>query len=325
MRKIFMIVFTVICFTISGHAETKIADLDKLVAEGKGEKEADGVYTLRERVIINGKELPKTEYGGLYSSRNLEYFLLRDFILTPKHDNIAKLFDKKGNLIWDLKDPGDIAKALISDNGIVALFYGVIGTTSGVLLIDKNGKEIKAITSGYSISGDTVENLYEDHAQFAKNSDMLFVLAYFTKKQLVLLGLDATGEINYFEKVNPSMNKMRDWYARVYFNPRQNQVLIDSSGIGEAPPMLSYWSFPQKKIFSKKTNKDEVIVNASFADNDDILLRIKQKGGAKAIRRLSPDGKEKYSKSDINKMDSRERVLINEKLLDVRSLNWGRE
>lgn len=323
MKKIFILGFTILCFGISGHAETKIADLDKLVAEGKGKKEAEGVYTLRDRVVINGKEFSKTEYGGLYSSRNLEYFLFNDF--DPKIRHIAKLFDKKGNLLWDLKKPGEISRAIISDKGIVALFYGEIGTTSVLQIIGKNGQKIKTIQAGDPFDDDNIGNLYEDHAQFAKNSDMLFVLAYFQAKQLVLLGLDETGEVKYFEKVNPSIKDIDDWYARVYFNPRLKQVLIDSSGIGETPPMLTYWSFPQKEIFSKKTNKDEVIVNAAFGDNDDILLRVKKRDGAKTIRRLGPDGKEKYNKSEINKMDARERGLIGEKLLDVRSLNWGRE
>lgn len=324
MKKIFILGFTILCFGISGHAESKIADLDKLVAEGKGEKEADGVYTLRKKVIINGKELPKTEFGGLYSSRNLEYFLFND--VDPKLKYIAKLFDKKGNLIWDLKNPGDISRAIISDNGMVALFYGVIGTTSGVLIYDKSGRRIKAIVEGDSISGDIVENLYEYEAQFAKNSDMLFVLAYFTEKQLVLLGIAETGEIKYFQKVTGSPIKDIDnWYARVYFNPKRNQVLIDSSGIGDAPPMLSYWSFPQKIIFSNKTDNKEVITNASFIDNDDILLLVKKKGGTKAVRQLSPNGIGKGEKSDTKKMDERERSVMNEKLLKVGSLNWGRE
>ena len=121
------------------------------------------------------------------------------------------------------------------------------------------------------------------------------------------------------------MKDIDNWYARVYFNSNRNQVLIDSSGVGDAPPMLSYWSFPQKIIFSNKTDKDEVITNASFADNDDILLLVKKKNGIKTVRRLSPNGIGKGEKSDIKKMDDRERGVMSEKLLKVGSLNWGRE
>lgn len=124
MKKIFILGFVILCFGISGHAETKIADLDKLVAEGKGEKKTDGVYLLTDKVVINGKEFSKTKYGVLYSSRNLEYFLFRDYIKTPKRDNIARLFDKKGDLIWDLKNPGGFSRVIISGNGMVAVSMG---------------------------------------------------------------------------------------------------------------------------------------------------------------------------------------------------------
>jgi len=326
MKRIFLIVFAILCFGLSGHAEMKIADLDKLVVEGKGEKKADGVYLLPDKVVINGKEFPKTKHAALYSSRNLEYFLLEDYVLNLKtYSHIAMLFDKHGNLLWDLKKPGDISMALISDKGFVALLYGEAGTTSVLQIIDKSGKKIKKIQAGDPIYGDILGNLYEDDVQFAKNSDMLFVLAYFQDKQLVLLGIDGAGEIKYFQKVNPSMKSLRLWYARVYFNPKQAQILIDSSGIGDAPPMLSYWSFPQNIIFSKKTNQDEVIINASFADNDDALLLIKRKDGSKMVRRLSPDGREKTNKSDVKKMDTQEQILNNEKPIKVMSLNWGRE
>ena len=325
MKNIFLIVSAILCFGISGHAEMKIADLDKLVVEGKGEKKADGVYLLPDKVVINGKDFSKTKYGALYSSRNLEYFLLKDDTLNSKDSQIAKLFDKKGNLVWDLKDPGDFFHALISDQGIVSLFYGEM-IAYVVTIIDKNGREIKEIKQGDVINGDSVKNIYTDHAQFAKNSDMLFILTYCTAKQLVLLGIDGTGEITYMEKVTGSpMKDVDNWYARIYYSAKLNQLLIDSSGIGDAPPMLTYWSFPQKLIFNKKTDKDEVILNASFADNNDILLRVKKKDGAKIVRRLSPNGGEKGNKSDVQKMDAQERALSKEKPLKVRSLNWGRE
>lgn len=325
MKKIFILGFTILCFGISGHAETKIADLDKLVAEGKGEKKTDGVYLLPDRVVFNGKEFPKTKYGGLYSSRNLEYFLLRDYILTPKYDHMAKLYDKDRRLILNLKNLGKISHALISDKGIISLFYGQFGITYVLKIIDKNGLELKKIKVGDSIYGDILESLYENDAQYAKNSEILFILAYFKAKHFVLLGINEIGEVKYFEKVNPSMNAFYDWYARVYYNPKQQRFLIDSNGIGDAPPMLSYWSIPQKTIFSKKTGQDEVILNASFTDDDDVLLRIKNKDGTRTVKRLSPDGREKSDKSDVKKMDVMERALINERPIEVRSLNWGRE
>lgn len=325
MKKIFILGFTILCFGISGHAETKIADLDKLVAEGKGIKEADGIYFLPDRVVIYGKEYQKSKYGALFSSRNLEYFLLRDYISTLGVGHVAKLIDKSGNVLLDLKNPGKISQALISDKGIVSLFYGQMGITYVLKIIDKNGSELKKIKAGDSIYGDILESLYENDAQYAKNSEILFILAYFKEKHFVLLGINEIGEVKYFEKVNPSMNAFYDWYVRVYFNPKQQRFLIDSNGIGGAPPMLSYWAIPQKTIFSKKTGKDEVILNASFTDNDDILLRIKNKDGARTVKRLSPDGREKSNKSDVKKMDVMERALSNERPVEVRSLNWGRE
>lgn len=325
MKRIFVIGFTILCFGVSGDAQTKIADLDKLVAEGKGIKKADGIYFLPDRVVINGKEHHKSKHGSLFSSRNLEYFLIRDYISTLKDGHVAKLVDKSGNVLVDLKNPGRISQALISDKGIVSLFYGQMGITYVLKIIDKSGLEIKKIRVGDSIYSDTLESLYENDAQYAKNSEMLFVLAYFKEKHFVLLGINEIGEVKYFEKINPSMKAFYDWYARVYYNPKQQRFLIDSNGIGDAPPMLSYWSIPQKTIFSKKTGKDEVILNASFTDDDDILLRIKNKGGARTVKRLSPDGREKSNKSDVKIMDAMERVLSNERPVEVRSLNWGRE
>ncbi len=84
--------------------------------------------------------------------------------------------------------------------------------------------------------------------------------------------------------------------------------------------MLSYWSLPQKIIFNRKTVKGEVIYNASFAANDDILLLVRKKDGTKTVRRLSPTGKEKYERLDAKKMDAQELMLSNEKPLNVRSL-----
>lgn len=325
MKKIFMISFTILCIGVSGHAQIKIADLDKLVANGKGEKKTDGVYLLPDKAVINGKEFSKTKYGALYASQNMEYFLLSDSGLDSKHKYVARLFDKKGNLILNLENPGDISKAIISDKGLVSLFYSEI-VTYIVKIVDKGGKEIRTIRAGDIINGDVVENLYEHDAQFAKNSGILFVLAYFKEKELMLLGIEETGRIIYMEKVNiSSMRSVGDWYARVYFNAKRNQVLIDSSGIGEAPPMLSYWALPQKRIFAKKTDKEEVIINASYAGNDDILLLIKKKNGRKVVRRLNPDGARKYEKSDAKEMDSHEEILNSENPIKVRSLKWGRE
>lgn len=307
-------------------SKTKIADLEKLVAEGKARKKAEGAYVLPDKFILNGKEHPKTQYGWATSSQNSEYFLFSDTSMTLPLVDTIKLFDKTAHLIWEKKSPGggkdSNVAAMISNKGNVFFLYETWGSVFGVGIVDKSGRDIDAFSGDNLIRGVIVENLYDSNfdAQFAQNSEMLFTLAYSRPEQLALLGIDVTGEIKFFEKVNPSMKRLHDWYVRVYFNPRRNQVLIDSSGIGEDPPMLSCWSFPQKKVFNKKTVKSEVIYNAAFADNDDILLLVRKKDGSKVVRRLSPAGKEKYERSDVKKMDAQELILSKEKPLNVRSL-----
>lgn len=307
-------------------SKTKIEDLEKLVAEGKARKAGIGAYVLPDRFILNGKEHPKTQYGGVVSSPNSEYFLFRDTNMVPLLEETIKLFNKTGRLLWEQKNSGGDKEAslgvLVSNNGNVFFLYGPWGQVSALDIVDKSGRAIDAFPKENFAPGVTIERLYRNQdAQFAKNSEMLFILAYIPKEQLALLGIDVTGEIKYFEKVTGApMKDVDNWYARVYFNSTRNQVLIDSNGIGEDPPMLSYWSFPQKKIFNKKTVKDEIIYNASFSDNDDILLLVKKKDGSKVVRRLSPAGKEKGDKSDISKMDAEELQMFREKPVDVRSL-----
>ncbi len=342
MKKTLSLVFLALSFALSANAEistsaisgmkistTNIADLEKLVAEGKARKEAEGAYVLTDKFILNGKEHPKTEYGWVTSSQNSEYFLFYDSNFVLSSLDTIKLFDKTAHLLWEEKIPGGDKEAslgvLVSDKGNVFFLAGPWGNVSALEIVDKSGQYIDAFPKENFIPGVTIESLYRDQdAQFAKNSEILFILAYMPlpQEQLALLGIDVTGEIKFFEKVTGApMKDVDNWYARVYFNSIRNQVLIDSNGIGEAPPMLSYWSFPQKKIFDKKTAKDEIIYNASFARNDDILLLVKKNDGSKVVRRLSPAGKEKVDKSDISKMDAEEHQLFMEKPADVRSLS----
>jgi len=338
MKKTLTLVFLALSFALSANAEpstspvsgmkvstTKIADLEKLVAEGKARKKCDGVYVLPDRFIINGKEHPKTQYGGLYSSSNSEYFLFGDTNMPSEYGSYNKLFGKNGDLLWESKTSHgrNRPSALVSNNGTVAFLYGEFDQCM-LKFVDITGQASKSIPGDsreYPFKGEIIEGFYKSEAQFANNSDILFAFAYLASKQFALVGIDKTGKIEYFEKVKiVSNDDMDGWYARAYFNPKRNQVLIDSSGIGDTPPMLSYWSFPQKKIFNRKTVKDEIIYNASFSDNDDILLLVKKKDGSKVVRRLSPAGKEKADKSDISKMDAEEQQLFKKKPLDVRSL-----
>ena len=339
MKKTLTLVFLALSFALSANAEistsavsgmkistTKIADLEKLVAEGKARKPGEGAYVLPDRFILNGKEHPKTQYGWTKSSQNSEYFLFEDTNMPLEYGATTKLFDKTARLLWVNKTLGGGREGgpdvLISNKGNVFFLYGQLSNVHELRIVGKSESRIDAFKTGGSIQGVTIENLYNTHhdAQFAKNSEILFALAYARPEQLFLLGIDETGKIKFFEKVNPSM-KFPDWYVRAYYNPKRNQVLIDSSGIGDDPPMLSYWSLPQKKVFNKKTVKGEVIYNASFAENDDILLLVREKDGSKIIRRLSPVGKEESSKSDISKMDGDEQLLFKEKPLKVKSLS----
>ncbi len=340
MKKTLSLIFLALSFALSAKAEpstspvsgmtistAKIEDLEKLVAEGKGRKLGEGVYSLKDKFVLNGKEHPKTQYGWVASSQNLEYFFFEDTNMPLEYGDTRKLFDKTGRLLWVKKTHGGGREGgpdvLVSNQGNVFLLYGSMGIVGAIRIVDKSGREITAFKREDSIHDAVIESLYNVgfDAQLAKNSEILFILAFIPKEQLALLGIDVTGKIKFFEKVNGApMKDVDNWYARVYFNSIRNQVLIDSNGIGEAPPMLSYWSFPQKKIFNKKTVKDEIIYNASFADNDDILLLVKKKDGAKVVRRLSAAGKEKADKSDISKMDAEEQQLFKEKPLDVRSL-----
>jgi len=340
MNKILSLVLFSLSIAVSANAEpstspvsgmkvstTKIEDLEKLVAEGKGRKIGEGVYSLPDKFVLNGKEHPKTQYGGVASSQNLEYFLLQDTNMPLEYGATTKLFDKTARLLWMSKTLGGGREGgpdvLISNKGNVLFLYGQFSNVHKLRSVGKSESRVDVFETGDSIQGVTIENLYNTHhdAQFAKNSEILFILAYASPEQLILLGIDETGKIIFFEKVNPSVKGMPDWYARVYFNPKRNQILIDSSGIGENPPMLSYWSLPQKILFNKKTVKGEVIYNASFADNDDVLLLVRKNDGSKIVRRLSPDGKEKYNKSDVNKMDAEEQMLSNEKPFRVKSLS----
>lgn len=339
MNKIASIAFITLFLAASAYADpieppasgmipskTKIEDLEKLVAEGKARKAGEGAYVLPDRFILNGKEHPKTQYGWVTSSKNSEYFLFGDTNLAPDLEETIKFFDKTARLLWEKKSPGGDKEAsqvaLVSNKGNVFFLYGPWGQASSLVIVDKNGREKDAFNRDDSIQGVIVDKLFADEdAQFAKNSEILFVLAYSRPEQLFLLGIDEAGKIKFFEEAKFEKKRgVHGWYARTYFNPRRNQVLIDSSGIGEEPPMLSYWSIPQKIIFNKKTVKGEVIYNASFAENDDILLLVRKKDGAKIIRRLSPRGKEKHEKSDVAKMDAHERILIAEGPWEVRSL-----
>lgn len=340
MNKIVSLALITLFLAASGNAEpstspvsgmiiskTKIEDLEKLVAEGKARKPGEGAYVLPDRFILNGKEHPKTQYGWAKSSQNSEYFLFEDINRPLEYGHTTKLFDKAARLIWMNKTSGGGREGgpdvLISNKGNVFFLYGQFSVVHKLRIVDKNESKIDVFKAYDSIQGVTIENLFNTHhdAQFAKNSEMLFILANTRPEQFILLGIDEAGKINFFEKVNPSVKGFPDWYVRAYYNPKRNQVLIDSSGIGDDPPMLSYWSLPQKKIFNKKTVKGEVIYNASFAENDDILLLVRKKDTSKIIKRLSRDGKEKSSKSDISKMDGDEQLLFKEKPLKVKSLS----
>lgn len=323
MKKIFILGFTILCFGISGYAETKIADLDKLVAEGKGEKIAEGVYQLKDKVVINGNEQAKSEYGYLVASPNARYFLLIDSIVAPKFMRIGKFLDENGKLIWERQNLGDTSRRIVSNRGFVALFYGEFNVIA-IELIDKANRTIKLIERDSTVSDDVVDGFASEDSQFAKDSDILFFPLFLKKEGLALVGINSKGELIYNEKINPNIKAVDKFWGRVYYNSSQNAVLIDSNGIGDDSPAISYWTFPQRKVFSQKMGSGETALNAMFVD-EDILLLVKNKNGMKGIKRINNKGKEKGYKADVSKMDKAEIQLFKEKSLRVESLQWGQE